>query len=276
MRMLFNVVIFVAAGYTGLLLLVFFAQSHLIYFPQVARNLVITPAQEGLDYESVTITTADNEALHGWFVPASSTAKVTILFFHGNAGNISHRMDYLLTFHRLGYNTFIFDYRGYGKSSGSPSESGTYQDASAAWQYLTEEKAIPPSEIVLFGESLGGAIAAWLATQHEPRALVMASTFTSIPDLAAELYPFLPARLLSRFQYSTIDYLQSITCPVLIAHSPQDEIVPFSHGQALFQAASEPKQFLTLQGGHNVGFIFTRKEWAMSMDEFIRAEWEAR
>lgn len=276
MRMLFNVVIFAAAGYTGLLLLVFFAQSHLIYFPQVARNLVITPAQEGLDYESVTVTTADNEVLHGWFVPALSTAKATILFFHGNAGNISHRMDYLLTFHRLGYNTFIFDYRGYGKSSGSPSESGTYQDASAAWQYLTEEKAIPPSEIVLFGESLGGAIAAWLATKHEPRALVMSSTFTSIPDLAAELYPFLPARLLSRFQYSTIDYLQSVTCPVLIAHSPQDEIVPFSHGQALFQAASEPKQFLTLQGGHNVGFIFTRKEWAMSMDEFIRAGREAR
>ena len=271
-RMLFNTVIFIAMGYVALLLLVFFTQSSLLYFPQVERELVATPADDGLSYESVTLTTTDNESLHGWFIPAASSAKATILFFHGNAGNISHRMYYLLTFYRLGYNTFIFDYRGYGKSSGSPSEAGTYQDAVAAWQYLIEEKAIRPTDIVLFGESLGGAVAAWLAAQHEPRALVLASTFTSVPDLAAKLYPFLPVRLLSRFQYSTIDYLQSINCPVLIAHSPQDEIVPFSHGQALFEAASEPKQFIKLQGGHNVGFIYTRKEWALAMDEFIQTK----
>lgn len=270
MRMLLKLIIFLAAGYAALLLLVFFAQSYLVYFPQVERSTMVTPAQEGLTYESVTMTTADHETLHGWFVPAPSAAKGTILFFHGNAGNISHRMSYLLTFYRLGYDTFIFDYRGYGKSSGSPSEFGTYQDALAAWQYLTEKKAIPPSHIALFGESLGAAIAAWLAAQHKPRTLVLASAFTSVPDLAAELYPFLPVRLLSRFQYNTIDYLRSITCPVLIAHSPQDEIVPFSHGQALFQAAAEPRQFLTLQGGHNTGFIYSRKEWAMALDEFIQ------
>ncbi|SDH05718.1 hypothetical protein SAMN05428952_1004115 [Nitrosomonas sp. Nm132] len=269
MRMLLKLVMFIAASYAALLLLVFFAQSHLIYFPQTGRDIAITPAQDGLAYEVVKLATSDHETLHGWFVPAPSAAKGTILFFHGNAGNISHRMDYLLTFYRLGYSTFIFDYRGYGKSSGSPSESGTYHDASAAWRYLTEIKAIPPSRIVLFGESLGGAIAAWLAAQQKPAALVLASVLTSVPDLAAELYPFLPVRLLSRFQYRTIDYLPSITCPVLVAHSPQDEIVPFSHGQALFQAASEPKQFLALQGGHNEGFIFTRKEWAMSLDEFL-------
>lgn len=267
MRMLLKLVIFMAAGYAALLLLVFFAQSHLIYFPQ--RNIIFTPAQEGLPYESVMLTSSDKETLQGWFVPAPAEAKGTILFLHGNAGNISHRRDYLWTFYRLGYNTFIFDYRGYGKSSGSPSEAGTYHDASAAWQYLTEIKAIPPSRIVLFGESLGGAIAAWLAARKDPGALVLASVFTSVPDLAAELYPFLPVHLLSRFQYNTIDYLQSVTCPVLIAHSPQDEIVPFWHGQALFQVATEPKLFLTLQGGHNEGFIFTRKEWAMALDDFI-------
>lgn len=269
MRMLLKLILFIAAGYAALLLLVFFAQSHLIYFPQVEREYTFTPAQEGLAYESVQLTTSDNEILHGWFVPAPSTAKATILFLHGNAGNIAHRRDYLLTFYRLGYNTFIFDYRGYGKSSGSPSEGGTYQDALAAWQYLTEKKAISPTHIVLFGESLGGAVAAWLAAKKEPGALVLASVFTSVPDLATELYPFLPVRLLSRFQYSTIDYLKAITCPVLVVHSPQDEIVPFAHGQALFQVAAEPKQFLTLQGGHNVGFIFTRREWAMALDEFI-------
>ena len=273
MRMLLKLVIFMAAGYAALLLLVFFAQSYLIYFPQ--RNITFTPDREGLAYEPVTIATADKETLHGWFVPAPSAAKGTILFFHGNAGNISHRRDYLLTFYRFGYNTFIFDYRGYGRSSGSPSETGTYQDASAAWQYLTEIKAIPPSRIVLFGESLGGAVAAWLAAKQKPGALVLASVFISVPDLASELYPFLPVRLLSRFQYNTIDYLQSVVCPVVIAHSRQDEIVPFWHGQALFQVAAEPKLFLTLEGGHNEGFIFSRKEWAMALDDFISTRLEA-
>lgn len=275
MRMLLKLIIYLAIGYGALLLLVFVAQSHLIYFPQIDRNLIMTPAQHGLAYESVTMTTPDNETLHGWFVPAVSAAKGTILFMHGNAGNISHRRDYLLTFHRLGYDTFIFDYRGYGKSSGSPSEAGTYQDALTAWHYLTGIKAVSPSRIVLFGESLGGAVAAWLAAKKGPGALVLASVFTSVPDLAAELYPFLPVRWLSRFQYSTIDYLRSVTCPVLVAHSPQDEIVPFTHGQALFLAAAEPRQFLTLQGGHNEGFIFSRREWAMALDEFINTHLEA-
>ncbi len=118
--------------------------------------MVATPKQAGLAYEPVKISTTDGETLHGWFVPAAA-ANGTVLFFHGNAGNISHRMEYLLMFHRLGYDTFIFDYRGYGESSGAPSESGTYLDAQAAWRYLTETKGIPPARIMLFGESLGGA-----------------------------------------------------------------------------------------------------------------------
>lgn len=268
MRMLFSLTIMAAIAYGVLALVIFIAQPGLIYYPETGRHIIAAPDYVGLAYEPIEISTADGETLHGWFVPAPA-AKGTMLFFHGNAGNISHRMEYLLMFHRLGYNTFIFDYRGYGQSSGSPSESGTYLDAQSAWRYLTEAKGIPPARIVLFGESLGGAVAAWLAMNEKPGALVLASVFTSVPDMAAKIYPFLPVRLLSRFDYNTIEYLQSVTCPVFDAHSPQDDIVPFAHGRALYQAAPEPKQFLELQGGHNSGFIFMQEDWMKALGKFI-------
>lgn len=266
--MLFNLLITALVAYLGIVLFVYLAQSHLIYFPEPGREIVNTPDQIGLAYESVEIATANDETLHAWYVPAPE-AKATILFFHGNAGNISHRMDYLPMFHRLGYNTLIFDYQGYGQSSGSPSELGTYQDASATWQYLTEVKNIAPAEIILFGESLGGAIAAWLAAKENPGMLVLASVFTSVPDMAEKIYPFLPVRLIARFDYNTLESLQSISSPVFVTHSPQDEIVPFEHGQHLFQAAAEPKQFLTLQGGHNNSFIFMRESWVKALGAFV-------
>lgn len=268
MRMLLNLVITIVSVYLVLVLLVFWGQSHLIYFPGIGREIVAEPDQIGLAYESIEISTSDQQTLHGWFVPATED-KGTVLFFHGNAGNISHRLDYVSMLNRLGYNTLIFDYRGYGQSSGKPSESGTYQDAVAAWRYLTEEKRIVPSSIILFGESLGGAVAAWLAAREKPGMLVLASVFTSAPDLASQIYPFLPVRQIARFEYNTLEYLRSVSCPVFVAHSPQDEIVPFTHGQDLFQIAPEPKQFLTLQGGHNDGFIFMREAWIMTLDTFM-------
>ncbi|MEK7302249.1 MAG: alpha/beta hydrolase, partial [Pseudomonadota bacterium] len=146
-----------------------------------------------------------------------------------------------------------------------------YLDAQAAWQYLTETRGIAPARIILFGESLGGAVAAWLAAREKPGLLVLASVFTSVPDLAAEIYPFLPVRWLTRFHYNTLESLQSVTCPVFIAHSPQDEIIPFAQSQRLFQAASEPKQFLTLEGGHNIGFIFMQPAWIKSLGAFMDA-----
>ncbi len=266
MRMLLNLLIMLAVAYLGVVLLVYFGQPRLVYFPE--KPLSITPEAIGLDYTSVNIATRDGETLHGWWMSVPN-AKGTVLFFHGNAGNISHRINYLAMFKRLGYNTLLFDYRGYGQSSGVPSESGTYLDAQAAWRYLTETRGIAPAQIVLFGESLGGAVAAWLAVQEKPGLLALASTFTSVPDLAAEIYPFLPVRWISRFDYDTRKSLQSVTCPVFIAHSPQDEIIPFEHGQQLFQAAPEPKQFLTLEGGHNIGFIFMQPLWIKSLGAFM-------
>ena len=261
-------IMIVVMAYLSVVLLVYFGQSRLIYFPQ--QQISNTPKDIGLDYTSVNIATSDGETLHGWWVPVPD-AKGTVLFFHGNAGNISHRINYLKMFKQLGYNTLLFDYRGYGQSSGVPSESGTYLDAQAVWRYLTEIQGIAAERIVLFGESLGGAVAAWLAAREKPSLLVMASTFTSVPDMAAEIYPFLPVRWLARFHYNTLESLQSITCPVLIAHSAEDEIVPFEQSQQLFKAAPEPKQFLFLAGGHNTGLIFKQPEWIKSMGTFMDA-----
>lgn len=236
-----------AAGYGLLLAFVYAFQARLLYFPQ--REIVVTPAAAGLPYEDVRIRTADGVEIAGWWVPGASQR--TVLFFHGNAGNVSGRLPTLRLFHELGFGTLIVDYRGYGRSGGRPSERGTYRDAEAAWQWLTEYRGVPPGQVAVFGRSLGGAVAAWLAVRHRPGALIVESSFTSVPDLAAELYPFLPVRLLSRFRYPTEASLARVAVPVLVVHGRADEIIPFRHGERLYAAAREPKAFLEISGGHN-------------------------
>ena len=263
-----NFVLSIAIAYAVILLLVYLFQPRLVYFPQVGRELTATPRAAGLDYEDVQLRTADAEQLHAWWVPARD-ARGAVLIFHGNAGNISHRIDYLTMFNRLGYASLLVDYRGYGNSSGTPSEEGTYRDGEAAWQHLMETRKLKPQDVVLFGESLGGGIVTWLATKSPPRALVLASSFTSVPDLGAQVYPWLPVRLLARFDYDNLERIKRITAPVLIAHSRNDDIIPFTHGEALFAAAHEPKQFLALSGGHNDGFLFMREEWVAALGAFL-------
>jgi fermentation-respiration switch protein FrsA (DUF1100 family) len=258
----------IACAYAALVAFVWVIQDRLIYFPQAGREVASTPAARGVPYDDFTITTADGEKLNVWWVPASSP-RGAVLLFHGNAGNISHRIEYALMFRALGYSTLLVDYRGYGKSSGKPSEEGTYRDADAAWRWLTQTRAIPEDRIVLFGESLGGGVASWLAARHTPRALVLASTFTSTVDLASQIYSFLPVKLISRYRYDTLERLAAIRSPVLVIHSPQDDIIPYSHGRRLYEAAREPKAFLELRGGHNDGFVFGRAEWVRVVGEFL-------
>jgi len=259
------------AAYGGLALLLYIFQSHLIFYPGIGREIIATPTQIGLPYEDLHLKTSNGMSLHGWYIPAPQP-RGTVLFLHGNAGNISHRLDSVQMFHRLGYSTLIFDYRGYGKSGGTPTEQGTYRDAEAAWRYLIEQRHTPACRIVLYGESLGGAVAAWLAARQKPAALVIASGFTSVPDFGQRIYPYIPVRWLARFRYDTRENLRSVTAPVLIAHSPQDEIIPFEHGRALFAAANPPKLFLELAGGHNDGFIFMRESWVKVLGDFLDAQ----
>lgn len=270
--MLVNILVSVAVTYAAIVALIFLFQDRLVYFPGASRELAATPQAYGLEYESLNIRTADGETLHGWWIPAPATRQPRgiVLLLHGNAGNISHRLDYTHMFNRLGYACLLVDYRGYGKSSGSPSEEGTYGDAEAAWQWLSQARGANAGDIVIAGESLGGGVATWLALRHPPRALLLMSTFTSIPDMAAGIYPFLPVRLIARISYDNLANMRQIRTPVLVAHSSQDDVVPFAHGQALFAAANEPKQFLEMRGRHNEGFIFAREEWVGAVDAFLK------
>ena len=267
-RMLWNLAILFALAYAALVAFMYLFQARLVYFPQVQRDIAATPKAYGLDFDSLRLTTEDGETLSAWWVPHGSPAGA-VLILHGNAGNISHRIDYLTMFHRLGYSALIIDYRGYGTSTGTPSEEGTYRDAMTGWNWLTGARGVPARDIVVVGESLGGAVAVWLASQVTPGALVVASSFTSVPNLGAQVYPFIPVRMICRFSYDSISKVGSIRAPVLIAHSRDDDIIPFSHGRALFDAAAQPKAFLEMRGGHNDGFIFMRDEWVKQLGAFL-------
>jgi len=271
MKTLTNMLLLVTLSYGSLLVVLYLFQDRLLFLPNIPSRVVERlPSAVGLSYESVNLLTSDNIRLDGWFIPAPANRGV-ILFCHGNAGNISHRLESLLLFHKLGFSTLIFDYRGYGRSQGRPSEAGTYLDVKAAWKYLIKERSIASSRIVLFGRSLGAAVATHQATVATPGALIVESSFTSVPDLAAELYPFLPARWLTRLNYNVQQQLQMVSCPVLVVHSRDDEIIPFQHGQILFETANEPKQFLELRGGHNDGFLLAGKTYTQELDRFLSA-----
>ncbi len=269
----------IAFAYIGLAIVLYIGQSNLVFMPSI--DILETPETIGLNFEDIQLTTKDNVNLAAWFVPAKNQGligKGVILFCHGNGGNIGSRVSYLPIFRELGLATFLFDYRGYGKSEGKPSEEGTYADVEAAWQYLTQERKIPSKKIIIYGESLGGAIASYIAQKNEQReikstaagGLILASTFTSISDRASELYPFLPIRLISRFSFNSIDRLPTIKIPVLIIHSTDDQIIPFSHGDRNFQVANEPKKLIKLSGDHNNGFLDSLEIYRTGLNEFIQ------
>ncbi|MCU7905266.1 MAG: alpha/beta hydrolase [Candidatus Thiodiazotropha sp. (ex Epidulcina cf. delphinae)] len=256
--------------YLILLFYLYFNQTNLIHLPDLpTRRLVATPDRLGLEFEPVTLVTEDRVKLTGWFLPHKEP-RAALLFFHGNAGNISHRLESLELFHRLGLAVLVIDYRGYGGSEGTPSEAGIYRDAEAAWRYLTVTQGIPGEEILLFGRSLGGAVAAYLASRYPSMGLVLESTFTSVPDIAAEHYPWLPARWLAKYRYNTRERLADVHTPVMVVHSRKDEIIPYSHGRELFSLANEPKRFLELNGDHNYGFLADAGVYRRGWDEFIR------
>ncbi len=242
-------------------------QSDIIYHPE--RNLIATPAAIHLEFDDVLFPASDGTLLHGWFIPKEGS-RASVLFCHGNAGNISHRLKTIEVLHNLNLDVFIFDYRGYGKSEGTPSEEGTYRDAEGAWNYLVNTMNISPNRLIIHGRSLGGAIAASIAAKKQAKMLVLESTFISTRALARDycagfvlLYPILT------YRYPTIEYITRITIPVLIMHSREDETIPFSHGEELFRSAKEPKIFLELIGSHNNSFMKSIDRYRDSLDAFI-------
>jgi len=240
----------------------------MLYLPDVpGRSLDRTPAAIDVGYADVAIETSDGILLHGWFIPGDSDR--VLLFFHGNAGNISHRLESVRQFLQLGLSVLIIDYRGYGQSGGRTSERGIYRDAEAAWRYLTETNETSPGRIIVFGRSMGASAAGYLAAHYRPLALIVESSFTSVPDIAAEYYPWLPVRWLSRLRHATADFVRQAACPVLVIHSRDDEIVPFRHGEAIFAAASEPRSFLELRGTHNDAFLRDERNYLAGLRSFL-------
>ncbi|HBL19146.1 MAG: hypothetical protein A2X36_01590 [Elusimicrobia bacterium GWA2_69_24] len=260
-----------------------------IYFP--SRELSLHPGSLGIPYEDVLFQSEDGLLLHGWFLDAAqpmpdkplpfrpplpaaeplqskSGRPPVLVLFHGNAGNVSNRIEKLAIFRKLGLSAFVFDYRGYGRSQGSPSEQGTYRDGLAAVDLLTRDMGYAPQELVYYGESLGCAVALETALRRPPQALVLDSGFTSTVEMGRRTFPFLPVRWMVRFRYDNLSKIGGLKVPLLVLHSPQDDIVPFDMGQANFAAAPRPKIFVETRGDHNEGFADT-PYWAQAIRDFL-------
>ena len=241
-------------------------QPSMVFYPY--ETLHESPKDWSMVFENVTLKTSDGLQLHGWYIPKPGASK-TILFFHGNGGNISHRGESIKIFRDLGLNVFIFDYRGYGHSQGSPSEEGLYEDGRTAWKYLTEQKNIKPENIIIFGRSLGGAVATKLASEVTSSALIIESTFTSASDMADKLMPFVANFIVFRYRFNSIGRIKSIKQPLLVIHSPVDEIIPYKLGKRLFDEAEEPKVFVEISGDHNNGFLRSKGAYENALRSFI-------
>ncbi len=255
--------------YALLLAVFFFFQDKFLYHP--TREIIATPAEEGLSFDEVVFHTAGALRLTGWYVYGSGGkegGRGVVLFCHGNSRNISHRTDMLKILSGMGLDTFIFDYRGYGESEGRPGEDGIYIDALTAWNYLVEDRGVNSDKIIIYGRSLGGGVATWLATRVESAAVVLESTFTSVPDLASEFYPYIPVRLLSRSIYDNLGRVGDIKAPLLIVHSREDELIPINHARVLVSAARDGVGLVEIGGSHNKGFVSSGEAFSGPLSDF--------
>jgi pimeloyl-ACP methyl ester carboxylesterase len=221
----------------------------MFFYP--TRHLDTTPDQIGLAYEDCRIPAAADESVHAWFFQGAGVDAPVVLFCHGNGGNISHRLETAELLVRLGAAMLLFDYRGYGLSDGSPSESNMYADAEACYDWLVATKKYRPDQIVLFGRSLGGAVAVELASRRTCRGMVVESSFTSAKDMGRRMFPYFPVGFLLRYKFDSLSRIGLVKCPVLITHSPDDEMIPYAMGRRLYDAAPRPKLFCDLVGRHN-------------------------
>lgn len=264
-------VLTLALAYLGFGAFLYFRQERILFHP--SREMLCDPSSAGLPFERCSFNAADGAKLEAWLIPAEGKALCTVLFCIGNAGNISYYLETASCFHSLGCELLLFNYRSYGGSSGPfPSEKGVCLDAEAAWDFLVEERGVPESRIALIGRSLGGGVACELAMRRNVQALVLESTFKSIPAMAAELYPVYPSALLARIKFDNLAKVEKLKCPCLIVHSFEDEIVPCRHGKKLFKASSSPsKSFISLTGPHNGCYFVAKSSYVKALKGFLEA-----
>jgi uncharacterized protein len=263
-------------GFRALFVMAFFTlpaacalENRMIFYP--AASLEKSPRDVGLEFEDIFFTTHDGIRLHGWFVPHRD-AKSTLVWFHGNAGNISHRVENLKLLHeRVKTNIFIFDYRGYGRSEGQPSEEGTYLDGAAALDLIGKRIGDASGKnTILFGRSLGAAVAAEMATRFSSQALILESPFISIPAMARVIFPYVPLGVFLRTKYDVREKIKRIKAPLLVLHGDHDEIVPFEHGKIVFEAAPQPKKFFAITGAaHNDTYVVGGENYFRQIRQFI-------
>lgn len=252
MKSFMSFILIFAGGFILLLFLMFLFQDRLLFMP--SSVMVQTPDSFGITFEDFWAETDDNIRIHGWYFPAENSDQVIVLS-HGNAGNISNRISIAEELQETGAAVLMYDYRGYGKSEGSPTEKGLYRDIEAVINVLRFDKEYNEENIYLYGRSLGGAVAAYAATKFNVGGLVLDSAFINLRSMVRDVYPFVPT-FLAKYKFSTDQYLKELkNTPVIIMHSPNDEIVGFHNGKYLFDVANEPKQFVELRGGHNNNFF---------------------
>lgn len=261
---LLSVAVFAAFLWAGLR----WIERRLTYFPNA--NIAANPAQVGLPFEEVWLKTEDHRKIHAWWIPAAQDGAPTVLLSHGNAGNISHRLDKATRLRSLGLNVLLYDYQGFGKSEGWPSEGGTYADAEAAYRYLIQEKRVGPDRLLFYGESLGCAVAVDLAKRHAPAALILEAPFSSALDMADRLLPKLRARWWSRMRYDNVAKIPQVHCPLLILHSKTDDVIPYDLARKLFDAANSPKDFVILIGDHNQGYADSGEIYLKGIASFLK------
>lgn len=239
-----------------------------IYFP--IKGIDFTPSDIGLRYEDIYFMTKDKIKLNGWFIPAINS-KATLLYCHGNAGNISHRLQILEIFNKLNLNVFIFDYRGYGRSQGRPSETGLYLDAEAAYDYLIERRDVSKDRIIAFGKSIGANVAIDLASKRNVSLIIAYGGFSCAYDMGKRIFPFLPLfKWIVTVKFDAQNKIKDIDIPKLIVHSIDDEIIPFELGKKLFEAAAVPKEFYSMRGGHNEAILAAKEEYSLKINSFLK------
>lgn len=263
--MILKISLFVLLGFALILGYIKYLESHIIFFPD--KGIAFTPSSFNLSFEDVYIPIKENIKINAWFIPVNN-AKYTVLFLHGNAGNISTRLDKIQLFKEMGVNIFIIDYQGYGQSQGRPSEEAIYIDAKAAYDYLVNTRNIRPEQIILYGESLGSAASINLASEAEIKAVILEGGFSRGRDMAKRLYPFLPAFLFPN-NFDSLSKIKKVKSPVLFIHSPDDEIVPINLAKKLYNAAPGPKDFMEINGSHNTGILDSPKKFIDSVSAFI-------
>jgi uncharacterized protein len=258
-------------SYLLVLVLLRIFESRLIYFPGAERILTPPPPSLTLPIERIEFTAEDGVRLVGWIMPGSP-GDFWLLISHGNAGNLSQfdRPKHYAGLHRLGLNLLAFDYRGYGESEGFPTEAGLYRDADAAYRYLIDKRGVPADRIILFGHSLGSAVAIDLASRVPSAGLIVEGAFTSAVNRGQEIYPYIPVRWVARSRFASLEKIARVTVPKLFLHADRDEVIPISHGRRLFAAAAPPKSFVQLRGTHGDAFDADSSTYFGSIQQFVR------